>query len=68
MPAPLDCLRKFPLVFGAVPGYPARHYLPSFGHETTKASLVLIVDIVYLLLAKAADLSASAESSSTLHR
>ena len=55
MPAPLDCLRKFPLMLGAVAGNPARYYLPSFGHEATKTPLVLVVYIVDVVLAEATD-------------
>jgi len=55
MPTPLDRLRKLPLMLGAVPGDPARHYLPSFGNETTKAPLVLVVYEVNVVLAEATD-------------
>jgi hypothetical protein len=55
MPAPLDCLRKFPLMLGAVPGDSARYYLPTFGHETTKTPIVLVIYIVDVVLAEATD-------------
>jgi len=56
MPAPLDCLRKFPLMLGAITGDPARYYLPTFSHETTKTPLVLVIYVVNVVFAEATDL------------
>lgn len=60
MPAPLDCLRKFPLMLGAVPGDPARYYLPTFGYKTAKSPFVLVVYVINVVLAEATDLFAPA--------